>query len=210
MVTANHNNLPIERQTLYVLWRKDREEAAPRPLRDWIADYPTFADDLGQWASELPLLESAYSLPGEAAEVARLGRVGRAVVAEMRAKYGMARTPLNSLAEGAKRRGLRLPEVAKRLGVGMPIVSKLDQRLLQFATLPDALLQKLAETLEVSLNTVQDYLRQPPTLASSAAYRYTGDAAPQVLAQESFEDAIRGCPGMSEAQKTLWLNAPEG
>jgi transcriptional regulator with XRE-family HTH domain len=126
-------------------------------------------------------------------------------VAEMRAQYGMAHRPLTSLLEAAREQNLRLKDVAERLGIGVPIVSKLEQRLLQFTTLPETLIQKLAETLDTAAENVRDYLRQPPTLAAGAAYQYTGKATPQVQAQQDFAEAIRTCPGMSEADKQVWL-----
>ena len=114
-----------------------------------------------------------------------------------------------SLADAARRQNLRLKDLADRLGIGVPIVSKLEQRLLRYASLPEALIRKLAETLEIGMEAVQDYLRQPPTLAAGAAYQYTGKTAPQVQGQEEFADAIRTCPAMSEANKQVWLAETE-
>ena len=215
METSREESTGVEREALYMVWRRDRELTTPRPLRRWIADYPHFADDFVTWATDFPLIQDAAHRaenPQAAvyraenyAEEARLEKVGRSVVAEMRAQYGMAAPPLVSLSEAARRRNLRLKEVAERVGIGLPIVSKLEQRLLQFATLPDALIRRLAETLEIGTETVRDYLRQPPTLAAGAAYQYTGKAAPQVAQQEDFAEAIRSCPGMSEAHKQAWL-----
>lgn len=209
MASMREEQTIIEKETLYLKWRQDREQATPRPLRHWMAEYPSFADDFLQWASELPLMQAALYRNDDPAEEARLAEVGRSVVAEMRARYGMAHPTLTSLTEAARQRNLRLRDVAERVGIGVPILSKLEQRLLQFPTLPEALIRKLAETLEVGAETVRDYLRQPPTLAAGAAYQYTGKAAPQVAAQQEFAEAIRSCPGMSEADKQAWLAEPE-
>jgi hypothetical protein len=205
MAMMNNENTLVEKESLYMAWRRDREQATPRPLQRWIADYPEFTEDFVAWTTELPLLRAAEYRTPDPDDEARLARVGRSVVAEMRAQYGMAHPPLVSLTDAARRRSLRLRDLAERLGIGMPIVSKLDQRLLQFATLPESLIRKLAETLELGTEAVRDYLRQPPTLAASAAYQYTGTTAPQVSAQQDFAEAIRACPGMSEAQKQAWL-----
>lgn len=199
----------MEREALYMEWRQDREQAAPRSLQHWMAEYPRFADDLVQWATDLPLLTTTLYRIDTSAEEERLAKVGRTVVAEMRARYGMLPPTLTSLTEAARRRNLRLKDVAERIGVGVPIVSKLEQRLLSFASLPEALIRRLAETLELGVDSVQDYLRQPPTLAVGAAYQYTGKAVPQVTAQQEFAEAIRTCPGMSEAAKQAWLKESE-
>ena len=199
----------VERETLYVQWRQDREQASPRSLQGWIAEHPDFAEDFVGWAVDLPLWEGLKYRRDDPAEEARLAKIGRSVVAEMRARYGMAPTPLDSLADAARRQNLRLRDVADRLGIGMPIVSKLEQRLLRYASLPEALIRKLAETLEIGMEAVQDYLRQPPTLAAGAAYQYTGKTAPQVQGQVDFADAVRTCPAMSEANKQIWLAETE-
>ena len=52
MTTTRDENLNLERETLYMEWRQDREQAAPRSLKYWIAEYPSFADDFTTWASE--------------------------------------------------------------------------------------------------------------------------------------------------------------
>jgi transcriptional regulator with XRE-family HTH domain len=205
MTSIQEKNTNIEKETLFLEWRQDREQAVPRPLKHWIAEYPSFADDFVSWAVDLPLMQGDLYRAADPTEEARLGKIGRSVVAEMRARYGMAHPTLTSITEAARQRNLRLKDVAERVGVGVPIVSKLEQRLLQFATLPEALIQKLAETLEVGAEAVRDYLRQPPTLAAGAAYQYTGKAAPQVSVQQSFAEAIRSCPGMSESDKQVWL-----
>ncbi len=209
METTREENSIVERETLYMEWRRDREQASPRPLQGWINAYPGFEADFVRWATELPLLQAALYGPGDPAEEARLAKVGRSVVAEMRARYGMAHPAMTSLTDAARQQNLRLRDVAERVGVGMPIVSKLEQRLLRFTSLPETLIQKLAETLELGTETVRDYLRQPPTLAAGAAYQYTGKTAPQVAGQEDFAEAIRSCPGMSDAHKQAWLMETE-
>lgn len=205
MAAFREESTIVERETVYMLWRRDREQAAPRPLQRWIAEYPRFEPDFVTWATELPLMLAAEYRADDPVEERRLAQVGRSVVAEMRAQYGLAHPPMVSLTAAARQRNLRLKDVADRLGVGVPIVSKLEQRLLQFASLPEALILKLAETLDLAAETVREYLRQPPTLASGAAYQYTGKAAPQVQAQQDFAEAIRTCPGMTEAHKQVWL-----
>ncbi|GEM_PF-1425033 len=206
MTTNTDENMMAEREALYMLWRQDREQAAAQPLQHWITMHPQFAADFVTWATELlPIQPPAVYRVNYRAEEVRLAQVGRSVVAEMRARYGLTPSPLVSLTEAAQQRNLRLKDLAEGLGVGVPIVSKLEQRLLQFSTLPETLIRKLAETLELGTETVRDYLRQPPTLALGAAYQYTGKAVPQVQAPQDFAEAIRACPGMTDAQKQAWL-----
>ena len=209
MAATREESTIVERETLYMAWREDRDQAMPRPLQRWIADYPGFADDFIAWASDLPLIQPGGYGAGDLVEEARLAKVGRSVVAEMRARYGLEPPPLISLTEAARQRNLRFKDVAVRVGIGVPILSKLEQRLLRFATLPESLIVKLAAALELGTETVRDYLRLPPTLAAGAAYQYTGKSAPQVSVQEDFAQAVRSCPGMTESDKQVWLTAME-
>jgi transcriptional regulator with XRE-family HTH domain len=196
--------LTLERDNLFARWEDDRRSASPRPLRDWLAAYPDFASDLVEWAAGAPLTDYAETLPADPDGEARTLDAALLRVAEMRAAY-LADTPapLASLYEAAKANGLTPKTLAERLGVGLSTVGKLQQRLFRVASLPEALLRRLADALNVTTAQVLDYLRQPVTLAPRASYK--ADGVPQVAAQEEFAQAVRACRDMTDAQKAVWL-----
>jgi transcriptional regulator with XRE-family HTH domain len=196
--------LTLERDILFAQWEDDRRSGSPRPLRDWLAAYPAYASDLVEWAADAPLTDYAETLPADPDGEARTLDRALLKVAEMRAAY-LADTPapLISLYEAAKANGLTPKTLAERLGVGLSTVGKLQQRLFRVASLPEELLRRLADALNVTTAQARDYLRQPVTLAPRASYK--ADGVPQVSAQEDFAQAVRACRDMTGAQKAEWL-----
>lgn len=192
----------LERDTLFATWCEARAQGTYKPLKVWLAEYPQFADDLMQWALDVPVMEYAEKQPLSTADQEQVAQIGSRFVAEMRARY---ETPVSSLLEVARQNGLNAASLAQRLGVGMPIIAKLQQRLIRFASIPDRLISEMADALKLNIHQVRAFLQQPPTLAAGAVYNYRADSAPQVSKQEDFEEAVRACPDMSETQKTTWL-----
>lgn len=213
---ANLNNansdaaMPHDEDALFAAWNEDRQAGKPRPLREWVNRYPQYAPSLIAWAADMPLLECALesAAPDRNAE-ARTLAVGRQALAEMRAYYFAARTEaqpapaIDNLLQAAKTHGLTAGKLAARLNVGLPLVAKLNQRLVRLATIPESLLQGLADELHTGVEQVRAYLARPATLAASAQYK--ADSVPQVSAPEDFADAIRACTDMTNDRKQFWL-----
>lgn len=190
-----------EKDALFIAWSDDRAAAAPLPLTDWIARAPDHADDLVRWTAAHPILEGAEQAAPDYAAEERARAAGRALVAEMRARYDAR---LAGLLAAAAARGLNADTLAERLGIGQPIVIKLERRLLRVTSLPGLLIDRLAETLQVSAAQVREYLSRPPTLAAAASYK--SDRVPRAT-QQDFEQAVRTCDEMTSDQKTAWLSA---
>jgi transcriptional regulator with XRE-family HTH domain len=200
----NRQNAEWERDALFAAWSADRQAEAPRPLADWITAYPDHAEALVLWSVEAPITDCALHAPEDPAADARVLALGRQVLAEMRARQtAAAPARLESLLETAKKQGLTPKTLAERLGVGLSLVAKLQQRHLRFATIPAELIQRMADALQVSADQVRDYLRQSPTLAAGASYK--SDGVPQTTGQEDFAQAIRNCRELTEEQKGFWL-----
>src|SRR5579859_228943 len=199
---ADHGEL----DALYAAWRDDRNGPNPTPLRLWLARVPAYADTLVEWTTDAALTECADALPEDPALVARTVEIGERSLSAFRDRKAAHTQPaLTSLKEAAARRGITLKTLADSLELGLPLVAKLEQRLLRLESLPARLIDRLADSLQVSTRQVRAYLGQPPKLSSAALYR--ADAAPRTGAQEEFEHAIKTCAGMTAAQKQAWLDA---
>src|SRR4051794_27846086 len=109
-----------------------------------------------RWTADAPVFAYTEQCPADVEAEARTVEIGRQVVAEMRARYGIG-APLSSLTEAARTRGLTPKTLAERLGVGMTIVAKLQQRLFRFTSLPEAMIDAIADTLEVTSSQVRAY-----------------------------------------------------
>lgn len=192
---------------LYAAWSADRKTANPLPLRHWQETHPEEADELMRWTTAEQVCELSESVLVSPEAEARTIGIGMTVLREMRERYTVspAPQPITSLIALIKQQGYTAKTLAQNLEVGQPLVAKLNQRLVRFSTIPNAFLTRLADALNVGITSLSDYLRQPPTLSTSAQYK--ADSAPQVADAEDFATAINACPDMTEAQKSAWLGA---
>jgi hypothetical protein len=200
----DNRNVQMNTDELYTLWNDDRQSASPRSCKEWMASHPQHAAEIMDWHTTTTILE----LAPEPTITEQMNRqtvgIGMNVLAEMRAKYAVSQTPaLVSLAAAAQSRGMTLGKVAASLGLSHALMSKLNNRLLRFESLPSRLVARLAEILEVTVGQVQRYLQQPATLAQGAAYK--SDGVPTVAEQTDFADAINADLSMTPEQKADWL-----
>ena len=198
-----------EQDELFADWSEDRQSATPQSLQNWVRRHPDYAAQLMQWAVDAPLLECAMQQPADPIGEARTAAIGRQVLAEMRARYltdtaTEPETALTSLYAAAQKRGMSVKALAAQIGVGVPLVAKLQQRLVRATTLPEELVSRLSEALQVSGAQIRAYLNQPSGLATGASYK--SDDVPQAGEPEDFATAVRACADMSASQKQFWLS----
>lgn len=174
-------------------------------LREWAARYPAHADalvevSLAGFAAGLSLTDPLEDGPEDAETVA----LGRAVLDG----YFAPPKPLVSLVDEAKARGLTPREFARALRLDTPTLARLNQRLLDAATLPRSLVRQAAQTLGRSADEVAAYLRLPPRLASGAQYK--ARQAPVLREsgpRQKFTDVLGG---LSQADRDFWRAEIEG
>ena len=187
-------------------------EAAPDDktlLRSWTNRYPQFADaliavDYARLMTGMTLTDALDDGP----EDAEIMALGREIIQAQRqaAKPHAARPPLTSLVSDAAARGLDAGAVASALRLDRLLLGRLEQRLLDAATLPMSLVRQIAQMLGRSSDEVAAYLRGGPRLAMQAQYR--ASRAPSLPASEatqlSFAEALQGGQNMSEEDKAYW------
>ncbi len=203
----------MDSMEIYLQWTKDRRSASPRPLKEWIAEYPNLGAEFLAWVADEPVQDAISRMADDLAGEAEVRRIGASVLNEVKTKYlASLALPASgekaiSLKGAAEQQGWRLPELADRLGIGRVLMGKLDGRLIQPETIPTPFLARLARTLAVSVEGVKAYLLLPPTLASGASYK--ADAPPQVGKPETFAEAVRSDRSMTEEQKRAALSEDE-
>lgn len=125
----------------------------------------------------------------------------------------------------ARKVGLSVSGLCKRLRLGRTVVTKLDRRLLEPRTIPRSLIHELADVLQRTSEEVAAYLGLPPTLSASASYRAFDlpalefryflsrrPAAPSSQAwrgREPFRAAVHEAPDMTEEDRRYWLERQE-
>jgi hypothetical protein len=108
--------------------------------------------------------------------------------------------------------GFDFPELARKLKIGVSVLSKLDQRLITLATIPIDVIESVANELKVSADILTKYLSGTPKLASGANYKSPGTPRVVPSRQVTFENALKGAvksEEMSESDKAHWLD-PKG
>ena len=110
--------------------------------------------------------------------------------------------PIVGLKKEAEARGLTVQALASATRLTVPLLVKLDRRLIRFASIPRRAVERIAAELGRGSEAVADYLQGPPQFASQASFR--ADAAPMMPDQQDFFDAVETDLTMSEIQKDEW------
>jgi hypothetical protein len=187
---------------LFIEFAQDRQSNTPRPLVEWIASNPDMKQDFVAWAADIPAMDYAEGQPADAAAEAHTLHVGMGVLKKLGFTLEES-VPFSSLNEAARQQGVSPKQLAQKLGVGVTLFAKLNRRLLNAATIPVRLIERLAEELKISVEQTRAYLSQPPTLAAGAMYR--SEQAPEVTEPQDFADAVRVSSDMSDTEKAVWL-----
>ena len=212
-------------QTVLAAYDAAAARAEGTPLEDWVHRHPEHAGGLTQYAVYNYVFErgAAYVVDttGEKSLfLARAASIRERMMREERLDHAMAGQPatrselqaayagpLTSLLHAARAKGLPVPVLAQSLEISPVEVVKLNQRLFRATTLPRALVARLANLLDRSVQEVAAYLRQPAMLAAEASYK--AEAAPRLAAQEDFQAAIAASRNLTDAQKARWLAVDE-
>jgi hypothetical protein len=176
------------------------KQGDPAPLAELIERYPEHAREIVEFAVYDAVLEhgnvfAPEELEGESRFLRR---------AEILREHRSSSLPIRSLSAAAKAAGHSLTELAKFMHIGYPIMVKLDRRLIDPATIPRAIADRLAETLSRPVETVIAYLRLTPILSTEANYR--SSEVPRAEKQD-FQSALSSCPEMSEQDRAIWSDA---
>ena len=169
-------------------------EAGVANVADWSKRFPDLGRDFARVAAQAFAGSDAAPEPDE-----RLQRVALNALRLHKAAY-LSAAPLVSLID--KERGITAAALAAAIGLPLPFVAKLNQRLFHAATIPQALVTRLADATRRSVDDVNAFLLAPPTLARGAAYR--ADDAPVVGQAADFADALRADASVSPEARALY------
>lgn len=186
--------------------------AARAVLTEFMRRYPHAAGALADLAATASIIENSpdterlmesESLAEEETIVRRGMEASARLLAAHRSSHIPEGTaPLTGLRKEAEARGLTIQALAAATRLTVPLLVKLDRRLIHFASIPRQAIERIGTTLERSFDTVAAYLQGDSQFASQASFR--ADAAPQMPNQQDFFDAVETDLTMSEKQKDEW------
>lgn len=173
-------------------------------LAQWARRYPHYARELTEFTAAWSALAWLPPATAPIAE-AELVRRGMRTVSGMVRERVTRRAPeaIGSLLEESRARGLAVDALAERAGLSVPLVLKLDRRLIRFATLPAQVVESVAGAIGRDVAAVAAYLQAGPRLAASASYHAA--QAPTLAGQEDFADAVRADLTLSDERRALLL-----
>lgn len=120
-------------------------------------------------------------------------------LAQFRAESAEAITNLRELAE---KRGVAREELPEKLGVSETLVRKIERRNLK--EIPRWLEEKLGEIFRVPAESWRTFFDLPATLSPAA--RYKSKNAPQTQPKQSFAEAVKNDPELSDDEKRELLS----
>lgn len=171
-------------------------------LQKFVAKYPQFERELLEYAKERAMLKFELETELSEAEKVQVAELTRRNFQKFWAEKTAQSQQIESLTGAAKKLGMRKKEFASRIGLNAVQLYNLEIRAFVFSTVPQTLIEKVAETLQTTREAVVAFLRQPPSLAANFKSR----TRPEDFKQISFTDAIKQDDTLSAAEKERLLN----
>jgi transcriptional regulator with XRE-family HTH domain len=206
----NRNNDTVRQPTLledvldeYVLAVQQPNQAA---LVEWVARYPQYEDELTNFTVEWARVEHAPDAPAESpALVEAAAERHMAMLRERGLLYAVdGAAALAGLVEEAEANGLTKKQLAERAGLTVPLLTKLDRRLIRFASIPGEVVSRIAAALDAQADAVAAYLQGGPRLAQAVSYK--AEEAPTLPEPQDFVDAVRDDPVLTPEQRAELLS----
>jgi hypothetical protein len=198
------DNLDID---FYDIAARFTEESvkADRPqliLKQFAHLYPQHALDLAaiSYARLVGLDKDTYASRAE--EEAALIATARRLVSGASSEPSL----LISLAAAATAIGFSPHQFAEALRVDLPLLAKLEQRLLIATSIPDTLMHLVAVVLQRSVDEVRAYFMAPPQLAVNARYKSKTRPSVSEANKQSFEQALSASRSLKGEDKSFWLD----
>jgi DNA-binding transcriptional regulator YiaG len=179
-----------------------RYPAQLETLTDFVAGL--YATDVDEHEAALPVTADIEALTLRARQRALSAVFSAAAAPE---SVAQART----LGQMRAASGLSMVEFARRLTLGVDVVRKLEQGRIIAASVPQRLVETLAETLAVSAEQVRVLLRGAPgagvqpALLRRRPVRKNNQPEDQSTQPQTFAEAVQHSTSMTAAQRGFWL-----
>jgi hypothetical protein len=170
-------------------------------LGPWLDRYPQYARELVDLAMATEA-EHRLEAPSED-ELVATREVLRRVAADVVGQPALA--PAVGLVARARAVGVRVPQLARRVGLTAEVLYQLDRGYIRLETVPRALLRRLGEALNASAEAVLAGL--PRTPPPAAAMAFNARERPAEARQQSFAEALAQAGDLPAGDRATWLAA---
>lgn len=193
-----------------------RERGETRALSRLMTSHPQYASELTDFS--MALLATNFdnaAITPESEQIAARARsrafatvFGAPVVAPAAATVAAPARAISAVSLKALRqaRGLSMPEAARKLGLGLDVLSSLESGRIAARSIPDRLVRALGEMLDAAAEQMQALLQGQASVRPAFQRSRTG-ATRQGQAQQEmdFAEAVRLSVEMTPEQKAQWL-----
>lgn len=192
-----------------------RERGEAKALPRLLASHPQYASELADFSMALLAtnIDDAAAITPESTQIAERAR-SRAFAAVFGAPVAVQATVVASaraisavsLKALRQARGLSMPEAARKLGLGLDVLSSLESGRIAARSIPDRLVRALGEMLDAATEQMQALLQGQASVRPAFQRSRTG-ATRQGQAQQEmdFAEAVRLSVEMTPEQKAQWL-----
>lgn len=173
----------------------------------WIEKYPQHQQEIVEaaaFSSQFDLFQAEAPSPISSEATEKDWLAVKSVLDTFQPAVSPAES-LSDLREAAAKIGLEREELLKAVGVSETLMRKINRRIL--TEIPGAIQEKLAETLRVSLESLQAFFNLPSVLPQKANYK--SKTAPQTQPKQTFAEAIKNDPELSDDEKARLLDLVE-
>ncbi len=181
-------------------------------LSEYLSRYPQYADAITDFVTYYHAAEA--NIPEEGYIISPLSQTTRAALDEawerLLRSEGTGNNTLDSLQKAANSAGKTFSQLAVEIGLSRDILRKLEQHLIDAATIPYEVYHRLASALQLPLVVVERYLglAKPGQLTrgiAEAPASYHVNKQPKTSLQiQSFQEAVEQSANLSNEQKVAW------
>lgn len=171
-------------------------------LQRYIEKYPQYEKELTEFAAEGAMLKFDLETEISDQEKNRVAELTRRNFEKFWAGKQEQPQSIESLITAAKNLGMKKIEFAKRIGLNPSQLFNLEIRRYVFSTIPNSLIETVAETLQTTRETIQSFLQLSPSVAAN----YKSQDRPDEVEQINFAQAIKEDETLSAEDKERLLN----
>lgn len=171
-------------------------------LQDFINKYPQYEREIVNFSTMRFLVENSPTEPLTEAESEKLTALAKQTLSEFRSNENSQTQSIESLITAAKSLGMKKIEFAKRIGLNPSQLFNLEIRKYIFASIPNSLIETVAETLQTTKETIENFLNLTPSVAAN----YKSQDRPDEIKQISFAQAIKEDETLTDEEKNRLLN----
>lgn len=171
-------------------------------LQMFVRKYPQYERELTNFAAMRFLVNNTPDEPISLTENEQISVLTNKILDTIHSNQTKPIQSIESLITAAKNLGMKKIEFAKRIGLNPSQLYNLEIRRYIFSTIPNGLVETVAETLQTTRETIESFLNLTPSVAAN----YKSQDRPDEIKQVSFAQAIKEDETLSTEEKERLLN----